>query len=71
VQLERTQEGTVAEDTGEDTTGERIALVEETVAVGKRQKLTGIVRARTDTHEDVVVVDEPMLSEQVEMNAYP
>jgi uncharacterized protein (TIGR02271 family) len=71
VQLERKPEGTVAEDTGENTAGERIALVEETVAVGKRQKLTGIVRARTDTHEDVVVVDEPMLSEQVEIERVP
>lgn len=60
----------MAED-GEDTAGEPIALVEETVAVGKRQTVTGIVRVRTETHEDVVVVDEPMLAEQVEIERVP
>lgn len=56
---------------GEDTAGEPIALVEETVAVGKRQTVTGIVRVRTETHEDVVVVDEPVLAEQVEIERVP
>ncbi|MGZ9050532.1 MAG: DUF2382 domain-containing protein, partial [Allosphingosinicella sp.] len=49
----------------------QIPVVEETVAVDKRQKVTGVVRARTETREDVVVVDEPMLSEQVEVERVP
>lgn len=49
----------------------RIPVVEETVAVDKRGNVTGVVRARTVTHEDVVVVDEPMLSEQVDIERVP
>ena len=51
----------------DEITRERIPVVEETVTIDKRQTVKGVVRARTVTHEDVAVVDEPMLSEQVEV----
>ena len=50
---------------------ERIPVVEETVTVDRRRNVTGVVRASTVTHEDVVVVDEPMLSEQVNIERVP
>ncbi len=49
----------------EETVGERIEVVEETVTVDKRQKVVGVVRARTETREDAVVIDEPLRAEQV------
>ena len=55
----------------EKTAHGQIPVVEETVAVDKRQKVTGVVRARTETREHAVVVDEPMLSEQVEVERVP
>ena len=51
----------------DEITRERIPVVEETVTIDKRQTVKGVVRARTETHEDVVVVDEPTLCEQVEV----
>jgi stress response protein YsnF len=51
----------------EDITREPIPVVEETVTIDKRQRVKAVVRAKTETHEDVVVVDEPTLSEQVEV----
>jgi uncharacterized protein (TIGR02271 family) len=55
----------------DEITRERIPVVEEIVTVDKRQTVTGVVRARTETHEDVAVIDEPMLSEQVEVERVP
>lgn len=49
----------------EDTAGGRIEVAEETVSVDKRQKVVGVVRARTETHEDAVVIDEPLRAERV------
>jgi stress response protein YsnF len=51
----------------EEITREPIPVVEETVTIDKRQRVKAVVRAKTETHEDVVVVDEPTLSEQVEV----
>lgn len=53
------------------TAHDQIPVVEETVAIDKREKVTGVVRATTKTHADEVVVDEPMLSEQVEIERVP
>lgn len=50
---------------------ERVPVVEETVTVDKRRNVTSIVRARTVTHENLVTVDEPMLSEQVDIERVP
>ena len=49
----------------------RVPVVEETVTVDKRRNVTSIVRARTVTHENLVTVDEPMLSEQVDIERVP
>lgn len=49
----------------EDTAGGRIEVAEETVSVDKRQKVVGVVRARTETREDAVVIDEPLRAERV------
>jgi stress response protein YsnF len=49
----------------ENLARERIPVVEETAVVDKLQKVTGIVRARVETHEETVTVDEPLLTEQV------
>lgn len=49
----------------EDVAGERIELAEETVSVDKQQKVVGVVRARTETREDDVVIDEPLRAERV------
>ena len=50
---------------------EQVPVVEETVTVDKRRNVTSIVRARTVTHENLVTVDEPMLSEQVDIERVP
>src|SRR5512134_3173414 len=50
---------------------EQIAVVEETAVVDKLQKVTGIVRASTETHEETVTVDEPLLTEQVSIERVP
>ena len=49
----------------EDMVREQIAVVEETAVVDKLRRVTGIVRAQTELHEDTAVVDEPLLGEQV------
>ena len=55
----------------EDMPPELIAVVEETAVVDKVRKVTGIVRARTETHEDTAIVDEPLLAEQVTIERVP
>src|SRR5512134_2336069 len=55
----------------EELVREKIAVVEETAAVDKVQKVTGIVRAKTEVREDTVTVDEPMLAEQVTIERVP
>ena len=55
----------------EELVSEKIAVVEETAAVDKVQKVTGIVRAKTEVREDTVTVDEPMLAEQVTIERVP
>lgn len=49
----------------EETASQRIELVEETVGVDKRQNVVGTVRARTETREETVLVDEPLRAEEV------
>ncbi len=48
-----------------------IPVVEEQVVVRKRQRLTSGVRVSTIVHEDEQVIDEPMLTEQVEVERVP
>lgn len=48
-----------------------VPVVEETAAVEKRKKVTGTVRLRTAVHEDEVVVDEPLLAEEVSIERVP
>ena len=48
-----------------------IPVVEEQVVVRKRQRLTSGVRVSTIVHEDEQVIDEPMLTEQVEVERIP
>jgi uncharacterized protein (TIGR02271 family) len=55
----------------EDMAREQIAVVEETAVVDKIRKVTGIVRARTEMHEETVTVDEPLLTEQVSIERVP
>lgn len=50
---------------------EQVPVVEETVTVDKRRNVTSTVRARAVTHENLVTVDEPMLSEQVDIERVP
>ena len=57
--------------TTEDMAREQIAVVEETAVVDKVRTVTGIVRARAETREDTVIVDEPMLAEQVIIERVP
>ena len=57
--------------TTEDMTREQLPVVEETVAVERVRRVTGVVRARTETHEDTVTVDEPLLVEQVIIERVP
>lgn len=49
----------------EETARERIELVEETVGIDKRQNVVGTVRARTETREETVLIDEPLRVEEV------
>ncbi len=49
----------------EETASERIELVEETVGIDRRQNVVGTVRARTETREETVLIDEPLRAEQV------
>ena len=44
-----------------------IPVVEEQAIVRKRKKLTGGVRVHTVVHHDEAVVDEPLATEQVEV----
>ncbi len=46
---------------------EVIPVVEERAVVLKRKKLTGGVRVRTVVHEDEEVIDEPLTTEEVEV----
>jgi uncharacterized protein (TIGR02271 family) len=55
----------------EDVAREQIPLVEEAVAVERARKVTGVVRAKTETHEDTVIVDEPLVAEQVSIERVP
>jgi uncharacterized protein (TIGR02271 family) len=55
----------------EDMAREPIAVVEETAVVDKLRRVTGIVRAQTELHEDTAVVDEPLLAEQVIVERVP
>jgi uncharacterized protein (TIGR02271 family) len=55
----------------EDAAREKLPLVEEAVAVERVRRMTGIVRAKTETHEDTIVVDEPLLAEQVVIKRVP
>lgn len=48
-----------------------VPLVEETAAIDKREKVTGIVRLRTDVHEHEVVLDEPLFIEEVVVERVP
>ncbi len=50
---------------------EVIPVVEERAVVLKRKKLTGGVRVRTVVHEDKEVVDEPLATEEVEVERVP
>ena len=50
---------------------EVIPLVEERAVVLKRKKLTGGVRVRTVVHEDEEVVDEPLTTEEIEVERVP
>ena len=55
----------------EDVAREQIPMVEETVAIERVRRITGVVRAKTETHEDTVIVDEPLLAEQVVIERVP
>lgn len=55
----------------EDVAREQVPLVEESLAVEKVRRITGVVRAKTETHEDTVIVDEPLLAEQVIIERVP
>ena len=50
-----------------DDDREIIPVIEEQAVVRKRRILTNGVRVRTIVHEDDQVIDEPMLTEQVEV----
>jgi uncharacterized protein (TIGR02271 family) len=55
----------------DDIARERLPLVEEAVAVERVRRVTGVVRAKTETHEDTVTVDEPVLAEQAIIERVP
>jgi uncharacterized protein (TIGR02271 family) len=55
----------------DDIARERLPLVEEAVAVERVRRVTGVVRAKTETHEDTVTVDEPLLAEQAIIERVP
>jgi stress response protein YsnF len=50
---------------------EKIAVVEETAVVDKVRQVTGVVRAKTETREEPVIVDESVLAEQVIIERVP
>ena len=50
---------------------EVIPLVEERAVILKRKKLTGGMRVRTLVREDEEVIDEPLTSEEVEVERVP
>jgi stress response protein YsnF len=50
---------------------EVIPLVEERAVVLKRKKLTGGMRVRTVVREDEEVIDEPLTTEEVEVERVP
>jgi stress response protein YsnF len=50
---------------------EVIPVVEEQAVVRKRRKLTSGVRVRTVVHTDEQVIDEPIVTEQVEVERIP
>lgn len=50
---------------------ETLPVVEETVAVEKRKKVTGLVRVRTSTRAEDVTVDEPLVSEEITVERVP
>lgn len=55
----------------EEMPREQIDVVEERATVDTHRRVTGIVRARTDTREDTVTVDEPVRVEQVSIERVP
>ena len=54
-----------------DDDREIIPVVEGQAVVRKRNRLTNGVRVRTIVHEDDQVIDEPMVTEQVEVERIP
>ena len=50
---------------------ELISVVEEQAVVSKRKELTGGVRVRTMVREEENVVDEPLASEEVDVERMP
>ena len=54
-----------------DDDREIIPVVEEQAVVRKRKRLTNGVRVHTIVHEDDQVIDEPMVTEQVEVERIP
>ena len=50
---------------------EVIPVVEERAVVLKRKKLTGGLRVRTIVHEDEEVIDEPLTTDEVEVERVP
>ncbi len=59
----------MAKRSGDDR--ETIPVVEERAVVLKRKKVTGAVRVRTVVHEDEEVIDEPLRTEEVEVERVP
>ena len=59
----------MAKRSGDDR--ETIPVVEERAVVLKRRKVTGAVRVRTVVHEDEEVIDEPLRTEEVEVERVP
>ena len=54
-----------------DDDREIIPVVEEQAVVHKRKRLTNGVRVHTIVQKDEQVIDEPMVSEQVEVERIP
>ena len=50
---------------------EIIPVVEERAVILKRKKLTGGMRVRTVVHEDEEVIDQPLTTEEVEVERVP
>ena len=50
---------------------EVIPVVEERAVILKRKKLTGGMRVRTVVHEDEEVIDQPLTTEEVEVERVP